>query len=52
VGIFENMFTWGYAFVIIVAGLALITAYYKKKGLIKFQSPIKKANKEEDKDVN
>jgi len=51
VGIFENMFTWGYAFVIIVAGLSLITAYYKKKGLIKFQSPITKV-KEEDKDVN
>jgi uncharacterized oligopeptide transporter (OPT) family protein len=51
VGIFENMFTWGYAFVIIVAGLALITAYYNKKGYIKFQSPIKKI-KGEDKDVN
>lgn len=53
--VFENMFTYGYAFVIIIAGLALITAYYKKKGLIKFQSPIKKIHKEdkeEKKDVN
>ena len=51
--VFENMFTYGYAFVIIVAGLALITAYYKKKGYIKFQSPVKKVNKEEgEKDVS
>ena len=45
--IFENVFTYGYAFIVLVAGLALITAYYKKKGLIKFQSPIKRVKKDE-----
>lgn len=50
--VFENVFTYGYGFVVLVAGLALITAYYKKKGLIKFQSPIKKVHKEEKKDEN
>lgn len=44
--IFENVFTFGYAFIVLVAGLALITAYYKKKGLIKFQSPIKRVSKD------
>jgi len=48
--VFENVFTYGYAFVVLVAGLALITAYYKKKGYIKFQSPIKKVNKDERKE--
>jgi len=48
--VFENIFTFGYAFVVLVAGLALITAYYTKKGLITFQSPIKKVKKEEKKD--
>jgi len=47
--VFENVFTFGYAFVVLVAGLSLITAYYMKKGLIKFQSPIKKIHKEEKK---
>jgi len=46
--VFENMFSYGYVFVIIVAGLALITAYYKKKGYIKFQNPIKKVKQEGD----
>lgn len=48
--VFENVFTFGYAFVVLVAGLALITAYYKKKGLITFQYPIKRIHKEEKKD--
>lgn len=48
--VFENIFTFGYGFVVLVAGLALITAYYKKKGLITFQSPIKKVKKEGKKD--
>ena len=48
--VFENIFTFGYGFVVLVAGLALITAYYKKKGLIQFQSPIKKVKKEDTKD--
>lgn len=47
--VFENVFTFGYGFVVLVAGLALITAYYKKKGLIKFQLPIKRVHKEEKK---
>jgi len=45
--IFENVFTFGYGFIVLVAGLALITAYYKKKGLIKFQLPIKRVKKDE-----
>jgi uncharacterized protein YybS (DUF2232 family) len=50
--VFENIFTFGYGFVVLVAGLALITAYYKKKGYIKFQSPVKRIPKEDRKDEN
>ncbi len=45
--VFENVFSFGYGFVVLVAGLAIITAYYKKKGFIKFQTPIKRIHKEE-----
>lgn len=53
----SNMFgvSFGTVFVVVIAGASLVIAYYKKKGLIKFQSPIKKIDKgekKEDKDVN
>ena len=43
--------SFGTIFLVVIAGASLIIAYYKKKGLIKFQSPITK-EKKEDKDVS
>lgn len=37
--------SFGTIFVVVIAGASLIIAYYKKKGLITFQSPIKKLRK-------
>lgn len=40
--------TWGYAFVLTIAGCSLILAYYVKKGKLVVRSPfgLKKDNKE------
>lgn len=50
--VFENInvlgLSFGYIFLIVIAGASLILAYYKKKGLIKFQSPITKEEKEKE----
>ena len=49
--VFENInvlgLSFGYIFIIAIAGASLAIAYYKKKGLIKFQSPITKEKKDE-----
>ena len=46
--VFETIgMSLGFGFVVVIAGASLIIAYYKKKGLITLQSPIKKTNKDE-----